>query len=109
MFKKGGHVYIYFIYGLHFCLNVVTENTGRGCAVLIRSIIPMEGLDLMKENRGLTIAQDQLANGPAKLVEAMGITADLNGQIFGRRHCPLSIEDRGYRPTKVEKIGRAHV
>lgn len=64
MFKIGGLSYVYFTYGMHHCMNVVTEPEERGCAVLIRAVEPVENL----EN----------TNGPAKLCKQMQITRELN-------------------------------
>jgi len=81
MFKKGGHLYVYFTYGMHFCANVVTEQEGIGHAVLLRAIEPIKGIDLMRKNRGLATDKPEknLTNGPAKLCEAYGIAREENG------------------------------
>ena len=72
MFLNGGHAYVYFIYGMHFCFNVVAETESVGAAVLIRALEPLEGATLMRARRG-----DQpvhaLCCGPANVCKAMGI------------------------------------
>jgi DNA-3-methyladenine glycosylase len=78
MFLDGGHAYVYFIYGLHYCVNVVSEPASNGAAVLIRAIEPLEGLDLMRANRG-AVASYQLCRGPANVCKALGIDGALNG------------------------------
>ncbi len=78
MFKTGGHLYVYFTYGMHFCANVVTEREGMGHACLLRAIEPLEGLELMKKNRGVSDVR-QLTNGPAKLCQALNISRPQNG------------------------------
>lgn len=76
MYGPGGLAYVYFVYGLHNMLNVVTEGEGKGCAVLIRGVIPEEGTETMKKNRG---GKMPLSNGLARLTQAFQITRDHNG------------------------------
>jgi DNA-3-methyladenine glycosylase len=82
MFRDGGHLYVYFTYGMHFCMNVVTEAEGVGAAVLIRAIEPLEGLEVMRRNRGGDKRDRDLANGPAKLCQALAIGRGENGLIL---------------------------
>jgi DNA-3-methyladenine glycosylase len=80
MFCTGGHLYVYFTYGMHFCSNVVTEAAGTGHAVLLRAVEPVEGIPALARRRGLhSRAVVQLCNGPAKLCQAFGITRKYNG------------------------------
>lgn len=79
MFAEGGHCYVYRIYGLHFCVNVVTESEGIGSAVLIRAIKPFSGVELMKERRKLS-DPSKLASGPGKICQALGIDMSHNGE-----------------------------
>ncbi len=72
MFLPAGHVYVYRIYGVHLCFNVVTGAKGSGEAVLIRALEPLEGIDLMAKRRGRPALRD-LCSGPGKLVQALGI------------------------------------
>ena len=78
MFGPAGHAYVYRIYGLHTCVNVVTGPEGAGEAVLVRALEPAAGIDLMQARRG-TDDPVSLASGPGKLTQALGITMDLNG------------------------------
>jgi len=78
MYLQGGHAYVYFTYGMHWMLNCVTGETGYPSAVLIRSIVPAEGLDFIKVQRSDS-PEKIWCNGPAKLTKALAITGKLNG------------------------------
>ncbi|HRQ68845.1 MAG TPA: DNA-3-methyladenine glycosylase [bacterium] len=78
MFLPGGHAYIYLIYGLNYCLNVVTEKKDNPHAVLIRAVEPVEGLDIIKQNRPKIEKTQDLTNGPGKLAKALNIDISLN-------------------------------
>jgi len=78
MFGPPGFAYVYFTYGMHFCLNVVTGEKGRAEAVLIRALEPVSGISIMKELRGV-LKEKQLLNGPGKLTRGMAIDTSLNG------------------------------
>ncbi len=86
LFGPPGTIYIYFIYGVHYCINIVL---GNGQALLIRAVEPQEGIGLMRRHRGLDNIK-KLCNGPAKLVQAFGIPKELNGSSF--LHGPLHLE-----------------
>lgn len=77
MFGRAGLAYVYRSYGIHFCLNVVTGPEGRGEAVLIRALQPLEGHALMAAARG---TDQNLANGPGRLCQAFGIDLALDGE-----------------------------
>lgn len=91
MFWNGGHLYVYFTYGMHFCANVVTREEDTGEAVLIRAVEPMKGVEEMMRNRGRTADERtsrtpeafhppvNLTNGPAKLCQALDIRREQNG------------------------------
>lgn len=78
MFGPPGHAYVYLIYGMHHCLNVVTEAPGFPAAVLIRAVEPVEGIDIMQKRRHNRPLRE-LTNGPGKLCQAMAIDRQLNG------------------------------
>ena len=79
MFREGGHLYVYFTYGMHFCANVVTQKEGIAEAVLIRGVEPLFGLEVMKRLRGRNVSTVNLTNGPAKFCQAFGIERRHNG------------------------------
>lgn len=76
MFGEPGHAYVYFTYGMHYCMNCVTEPAGSGTGVLIRALDPDEGIDVARKRRKRPDAE--LMNGPAKLCQALGIDTKLN-------------------------------
>ncbi len=76
-FRSAGYAYIYHIYGLHNCLNIVTGGEIAGAAVLIRALEPLQGFEYMEERRRQT--GKNLTNGPGKLCQAFSITRELNG------------------------------
>jgi DNA-3-methyladenine glycosylase len=78
MFGAPGHAYVYFTYGMHYCLNVTTEPAGQPGAVLIRAVQPTKGIVEMKKRRRTEQVKD-LSNGPAKLTQAFAVTKALNG------------------------------
>ena len=79
MFGPGGHAYVYLIYGMYNCFNVIANREGEAEGVLIRALEPLEGIDLMKRRRG-TEDVKKLCSGPGKLCIAMGITKTHYGQ-----------------------------
>jgi DNA-3-methyladenine glycosylase len=82
MFQTGGHLYVYFTYGMHFCANIVTEEADKGRAVLIRAVEPLTGIEIMKKNRKRVFTEHSLinlTNGPAKFCQAFGIAREQNG------------------------------
>jgi len=84
MFRVGGHCYVYLIYGMYHCVNVVTERAGYGSAVLIRAVEPIEGLEAMRKRRGEGCRRvEDLARGPGRLCQAFGIGRDLSGAHYG--------------------------
>lgn len=104
MFGEPGHAYIYFTYGNHWMLNVVTEREGFPAAVLIRAIQPIEGVEIMLERR-----QGRDTFGPGKLCQAMGITKNENGVDLTKKIGNLWIEEGLKVPnslvTKGPRVG----
>ena len=79
MFGPAGHTYVYLIYGMYHCLNIVSGKTGEGEAVLIRALEPEQGIDVMQKRRK-TKKIENLCSGPGKLAQAFSITRKHNNQ-----------------------------
>jgi DNA-3-methyladenine glycosylase len=77
-YGEGGHAYVYLNYGVHYCLNAITNPTGEPGCVLIRALAPTEGLPSMARRRGVP-ASPRIASGPGNLTRALGITLRDNG------------------------------
>src|SRR5690348_4083955 len=79
IFGPPGHAYVYFIYGMYECLNLVAEAAGKPGCVLVRALEPLAGIELMQRRRPAARRLEDLASGPGKLTLAMGITRAQNG------------------------------
>jgi len=84
MFLPGGHIYVYRSYGVHWCMNIVTGEEGRGEAVLLRGLDPTHRLPEMYRRRGM-MAPHLLARGPGNLTKAIGVSEAENGQMLGEK------------------------
>jgi DNA-3-methyladenine glycosylase len=105
LFGPPGRAYVYFVYGMHECLNLVTEPDGRPCCVLIRALEPLAGIARMKERRPAARTVEDLASGPGKLTAALGITRRLYGADITRG----ALTVRGLRqepPLEIETTPR---
>lgn len=79
MYLTGGHVYVYFTYGMHYCMNVVTQEAGVAEAVLLRAAQPLRGMEMIRQRRPKARRELDLMNGPGKLCAALGIDRALDG------------------------------
>jgi len=108
LFGPPGRAYVYFSYGIHALLNAVCEADGIGAAVLIRALEPVDGIDLMRERRGVE-SLHELCNGPGKLTQALGIGLDLNDtSLLGDGPIQILEPAAGERPETLaigERIG----
>ena len=104
MWGPAGHAYVYFTYGMHWMLNFVTEGEGAPAAVLIRSLIPKEGLERMRQRRA---GRDDsvLTDGPAKLCQALAIDRSLDGYDLCRPSSILFVEVEDPIPEAEVLIG----
>jgi DNA-3-methyladenine glycosylase len=95
LYGQPGTAYVYFTYGMHWCLNAVTERRDYPAAVLIRALEPLEALAVMRHRRG-NVAEQALCAGPARLCEALGITGEENGTSLVRGTVRI-VRNRGRR------------
>ena len=101
LFGPPGRAYVYFSYGVHWMLNAVCEPEGVGAAVLIRALEPIEGLDHMRERRGVE-GERQLCSGPGKLTQALGIGPELNDTDLLRGPVVFSDRPRAWRDVAID-------
>jgi DNA-3-methyladenine glycosylase len=108
LFGRPGHAYVYFVYGMHFCLNVSCEPEGLAGCVLLRALEPLCGLEAMAVNRGLPApgraskAVAALTSGPGRLCQAFGVTRERdNGIDLTAPESDLQILDDGFVAGKV--------
>lgn len=95
LYGPPGRAYVYFIYGMHWCVNAVTRRAGLPSAVLIRALEPEEGIEAMRRRRRGR-PDRELTNGPGKLCEALGIT--------GPRHNGVSLQSSALRILEGDRI-----
>lgn len=100
MFGPPGIAYVYLIYGMHWCLNVVTDREDHPAAVLVRALEPVTGEATMAARRGRT---RDLCSGPARLCQALGVTGALDGHLLDR--APLRLLPR--KPVPVASVARS--
>ena len=104
LFGPAGHAYVYFIYGMHSCLNISCEPTGRAGSLLVRALEPLEGVAQMAAWRGLahTAPPRLLTSGPGRLCQAFGITrATHNGADLLSMDSDLQLRDDGYETPAI--------
>jgi len=104
MYGPAGHAYVYFIYGMHYCLNVVTEREGYPAAVLVRALEPLEGLEVMRVRRG-GVPDAQLASGPARLCQALEIDRRFDGADLCAPGALLFLEQDAPVPDEAAACG----
>jgi DNA-3-methyladenine glycosylase len=100
LFGPPGRAYVYRSYGVHALLNAVSEPEGVGAAVLIRALEPLEGIDVMRERRGLERVQG-LCSGPGKLTQALGIELQHNGVDLARGPVRITARTATWRDVQV--------
>ena len=103
MYGPPGHAYVYFTYGMHFCVNVVCMTPGTASAVLMRAGAVIAGEELARSRRPVKGPDRDLARGPARLCQALGIDRALNGVDFCDPASPLRLRTR-IRPVAADEI-----
>jgi DNA-3-methyladenine glycosylase len=102
MFGAAGHAYVYFTYGMHWCLNVVCGRDGEAAAVLLRAAAIVDGIEAARQRRPTARRDVDLARGPARLCQALGVDGTANGvDLFADG--PLRLLPR-QRPIRVAEI-----
>jgi DNA-3-methyladenine glycosylase len=110
MFGAPGHVYVFFVYGMHWHLNLVTGKVGEPHAVLLRAVEPLHGAPLMAERRGMDPARRELTNGPGKLCQAFGIGRSAYGlDLCTRGAVYLTDQEDLPSPARVSRSRRIGV
>ena len=94
MYLQGGHAYVYFTYGMHWCLNVVTQEAETAEAVLLRAVEPVKGIEAMRRRRPKAKRDVDLTNGPGKICMAMDIDRKLDGEHLGGERLYITRPDR---------------
>lgn len=102
MWGEAGNAYVYLVYGIHHCLNLVTVGPESGQAVLIRGGVPIVGKPLIRARRGSAIAEMSLCDGPGKLCQALAITRCDDGLDVCGRNSQIYVADDGLRVMESE-------
>lgn len=118
MYGQPGTAYVYFTYGMHYCMNVVCGAVGEPAAVLLRALEPLEGIEIMRRNRLKTpgnsgrarrraLKDEDLCSGPARLCQALSIDRDLNGADMVRENrVYIADPPDGHAPLEESEIVR---
>ena len=107
MFASGGISYVYLCYGIHHLFNVVVGEKNNPCAILIRGLEPVDGIDIMLKRRNLNNLKNELTNGPGKLTQALEITTQINTEsLLGNK---IWIEDYSIHIDKKDILSSPRI
>lgn len=116
MYGEAGHIYVYFIYGMHYCFNVITEKLNVPRGVLIRALEPIEGMELMSLNRYKKQLEElssreikNLTNGPAKLCSALSITREHNGMDLCKNDFYIAEDGEKEKDLEIVRTTRINI
>ena len=109
MFGPPGRLYVYFTYGMHWCMNAVCGRDGEGVAVLLRAAEPLRGIEEMRERRPAARTDRDLCRGPARLCQALGVDGSFDGADLVTGDRGITLIDDGTpppeHPTRSTRIG----
>jgi DNA-3-methyladenine glycosylase len=104
MFLEGGHAYVFFTYGNHYCMNIVSGNKDEGTGILIRALEPRDGIEIMMKNRNTTDILN-LCSGPGKLTQALAINRADDG-ISLQSNSLYVADDIGHKKQRIVRTAR---
>lgn len=109
MFGPPGHAYVFFVYGIHWHVNLVTGAPGEPHAILIRAVEPVAGIELMARRRGMDPTRRELTNGPGKICQAFGIDRASYGADLSKPPLYLKPRPAGAPPPRIDRSPRIGV
>lgn len=110
MFLEGGHAYVYMIYGMYHCLNIVVAKENKPEAVLIRAVEPIKGFEYIKENRKIKSTKiEDLTNGPGKLCKALSINKSLDKYNMITGEELFLVRNKDIKEENIEKSKRINI
>lgn len=109
MFGPAGHLYVYFTYGTHYCMNVSCEQEGFGSAVLLRAAVVLEGREQVRARRGPRHRDRDLLRGPGRLSAGLAVDRCFDGLDLLEPSSPLRLEDDGWEPNPASVVAGPRV
>ena len=93
MFKEAGHLYVYLSYGIHYCVNIVSDKENIGSGILLRSLVPFSGIKIMQKRRNYPKNIQDLTNGPGKIAQALAINKSYDGINITSKNSVVFLKD----------------